>query len=55
MTPETILELLDKGGTLALALIVWFELRGVRSAVEALSGSFTRLSNEPQREPTVRP
>jgi len=41
-----LMSLLDSGGTLALAAVVWYELRYMRSLLGSLTGDLRELASE---------
>lgn len=43
MSPVDLARLVDAGGTVALCLVLWQELRRVRDGVEALSAATSKL------------
>lgn len=46
MIPADIITIVNGGGTLALALIVWLELRQIRTAIDQLTGALAQLTVE---------
>lgn len=53
MTPADVLRIVDAGGTLALCVVVWTELRRVRDVLDDLRSSSVRLSERlGERTPT---
>lgn len=46
MSAADLMSLLDSGGTLALAAVVWYELRYMRSLLGSLTGDLRELASE---------
>jgi hypothetical protein len=59
VTPQDVLRVIDAGGTLALCLILWGELRRVRDALDILGRATTQLVTmldaHERREESIRP